>query len=444
MFVRALVLVVAALVCRPAVAQENVFQRMVGEWREVNTATTVIISPDGGVFAKTGPIRGSVERSITGGGNFSFENEKAKCSYDIVLLDDDTKASWGLVNEKIHEDGGASPGYCLKTGNLFRIETAAEKAKRMARVREEVERLEQVEADRRNKERQAEIDRQNRERQAEIDRLNRARQAEFERQNRERQAEAERQSLARQAESDRQDRERQAELARKEAEERRYREIAGDCDRLAAAPDDKDKPSGVPGMPWKEMKLFADEAVAACGKALKVFVDHPRLVFQMGRALQWSTDKNGGTRAFNLYSKAVEWRYPAAFDNLASMYRDGKVVPKSMPKAMDLWRRGAVLGDPGSAYYLAFWLLKDGNMDEGLQWLKKAADLGFEPATAMYQRYQAELQAAQDVPQPRQQLFQQPHVQPQQQSQPYQQQGRVPADAQLMLDIFGGIVRGVR
>jgi hypothetical protein len=89
-----------AFACTAAQAQENVFPRLVGEWREPTTATSVIIRSDGNVFTRTSsPISGSVAGSITGGGNFTFENEKAQCSYNIALYDDDTKANWGLANE---------------------------------------------------------------------------------------------------------------------------------------------------------------------------------------------------------------------------------------------------------------------------------------------------------------------------------------------------------
>ena len=119
------------------------------------------------------------------------------------------------------------------------------------------------------------------------------------------------------------------------------------------------------------MRFHADEAVIACGNALKTFIDHPRLVFQMARALQWSSHKNAGARALALYTKAVGWNYPGAHDNLGSMYRDGKHVTKDMDMAMRLFRKGASLGDPGSAYNVAYTLLNKATWRKGLRGLRR-------------------------------------------------------------------------
>jgi TPR repeat protein len=398
-----------------AEAQENVFPRMVGEWRELNTATTVIIKPDGSVFSKGGPLRGAVQRSITGGGNFSFENEKAQCSYDIVLLAEDTTASWGLKNETITPGSGAEPGFCLKNGHFMRIETPAELTNRR---RTEQDRLDQIEIARRDKERKAEADRIERDRRAEQDRLDRERKAEAERIERERRAEIER--LAR-------------ERAAAEAQERKYKQVAGDCDRLAAAPNDKDKPSDVPGMPWGELKAVAREAIKACGAALAVFIDHPRLVYQLGRAVQQAD----GNRALKLYTQAADWGHAAAYDNLASMYRDGKYVTKDLDKAMALFRKGALLGDSDAMYSVAYTMLLDVNTQkEGFEWLKKSAALGHEAAKRLLEEYEIRLAAEQKQ---HQQLRQQ--YQPTQQ---YQQPGGIPPEAQIMMQIFGGMLQGMR
>src|SRR4051812_16240800 len=108
---RLLIVCSALLMASAASAQENVFPRMVGKWREMATATTVVIEPDGTVFANDGPIYGQVQRSITGGGNFAFENKRAQCVYDIVLVKDDTEASWGLRHEAI-SDPNTPKGFC--------------------------------------------------------------------------------------------------------------------------------------------------------------------------------------------------------------------------------------------------------------------------------------------------------------------------------------------
>jgi hypothetical protein len=111
-------LLICVLVCLLAAlssvqAQENVFPRMVGRWREINTATTIIVEPDGRVFAAGSPVYGAVERAITGGGNFAFENERNRCVYDIEFLGGD-QASWGLRYESV-------PGQCFRTGFFIKV-----------------------------------------------------------------------------------------------------------------------------------------------------------------------------------------------------------------------------------------------------------------------------------------------------------------------------------
>ena len=98
-----------------AFAQENIFPRMIGKWREINTATTIVIEPDGRVFSQGGPISGQVERSIIGGGNFAFENKNYRCVYDIQPLGGGSSSSWGLRFEKM-------PDTCPKTGLYVKID----------------------------------------------------------------------------------------------------------------------------------------------------------------------------------------------------------------------------------------------------------------------------------------------------------------------------------
>jgi TPR repeat protein len=418
-----------------ASAQENVFPRMVGKWREMNTATTVVIEPDGTVFANGSHIYGQVQRTITSGGNFAFENDKAQCVYDIALLQEDTTASWGFRSETIH-DSAVEKGFCPRNGYFVRIETPAESDRRkLESARKERERLarieaEQIEALRIERERQARLEAAR----LEVLRLERERQAKIEADRLEAQR-LERERLAR-LEAERVERERRAEVARKEAEQRRYVQVAGECDRLAAAPDDKDKPADVPGVPWRELKLQAKEAAKACGAALKIFIDHPRLIFQMARALQHVD----GARALKLHGEAA-WKhgYPAAYDNLGVMYRDGVHIAQDIPKAMALFRKGAELGDAGAMYNLAYMMLREPeNQDSGLQWLKKSAGLGYEPSVKLLAEYEARFAAYRERQQQPQGRYQQQPV--------YQQgyqNGALTPEAQAMMQIFGGVLRGI-
>ena len=106
----------------PSHGQENIFPTLVGGWRDINSAFTVVITEDGRVFSQDGTLSGAVERKIEGGGNFAFENSRGqRCSYDIAFLGAPMQGatSWGLRND--------SKGTgCFRTG-VF-VKTAEPKA----------------------------------------------------------------------------------------------------------------------------------------------------------------------------------------------------------------------------------------------------------------------------------------------------------------------------
>jgi hypothetical protein len=106
-----------------AAAQENIFPKMIGKWRELTSATTVIVESDGKVYSAGSTIYGTVERSVEGGGNFAFENENTRCVYDILFLGPPLlgAASWGLRSEK-------KPGSCFKTGTFVKAADAEKQA----------------------------------------------------------------------------------------------------------------------------------------------------------------------------------------------------------------------------------------------------------------------------------------------------------------------------
>ncbi|SFU42789.1 hypothetical protein SAMN02799631_00642 [Methylobacterium sp. 174MFSha1.1] len=110
-----LCLLMVSIVSSPVRAQNSLFNRLVGKWREINSATTVIIEADGRVFSQGGPVFGVVRSGeIDGGGNFAFENTKSRCVYDIAFLETGG-ASWGLRYE-------SGSGSCYKTGLFFKYE----------------------------------------------------------------------------------------------------------------------------------------------------------------------------------------------------------------------------------------------------------------------------------------------------------------------------------
>jgi TPR repeat protein len=116
------------------------------------------------------------------------------------------------------------------------------------------------------------------------------------------------------------------------------------CDRLAASPYDKVRPTGIQGVPFEQVD--APAAIEACMVALAARPDDARLAFQLARALQ----KDGGvealTEAVRLYRFAADRGHLTAQYNLAlSFYETGRGgLPKSAEEAARLYRLAADQG----------------------------------------------------------------------------------------------------
>lgn len=78
-----------------------------------------------------------------------------------------------------------------------------------------------------------------------------------------------------------------------------------------------------------------------------------------------------------------------ALRQLAILYRVGRGVPRDRTKALDYLSRAAKLGDAESQFYLGKLLVddatSDGELNDGLAWLKKAAAQGYQEAGKAYQ-----------------------------------------------------------
>lgn len=151
-----------------------------------------------------------------------------------------------------------------------------------------------------------------------------------------------------------QDRQEQEAKARAEAEQRerdaaaevaKQRMQAGnDCDRLAANPTDVRRASV--GTPFDLLKGQADAAYDACTKAVQQSPDELRYLYQLGRTAQFKDRK----QAFDIFTKLVAARYPAAFDNLGGMYLYDR---KDVNSAIKYFTMGASLDDADSMTSLA-------------------------------------------------------------------------------------------
>jgi uncharacterized protein len=114
------------------------------------------------------------------------------------------------------------------------------------------------------------------------------------------------------------------------------------CDRLAAHPDDPDKPADVKG----SLDIAAPDiatALKAC-KAAAAAPDPPRrLLFELGRAYEFSRQP---AQAAGAYRKAVEAGSTSAMVGLGALYVRGTGVKTNEAEARKLFERAAAAGDP--------------------------------------------------------------------------------------------------
>ncbi|MBP2235255.1 TPR repeat protein [Sinorhizobium kostiense] len=137
-----------------------------------------------------------------------------------------------------------------------------------------------------------------------------------------------------------------------------------DCDRLAADPDDKQKPAAVVGA-----RIVGSEAVAACVAAVATNPDSARLHYQAGRSYLAENDYANAflhtERASNLGSVRAAWQ-------LGDLYYNGRGVTEDKAKAHALYLKAASAGDVtavwavGLDYQEGSGVEKD--IDEAIRW----------------------------------------------------------------------------
>ena len=168
----------------------------------------------------------------------------------------------------------------------------------------------------------------------------------------------------------------------------------GDCDRLAAHPEDPQRVHA--GMPITA--LDEERAVAACETALAAAPESARFRFQYGRAL----DKMDSFQdALGQYRVAAKERYPAAQYAMGLIFERSNVMPFNKMKAAR-WYRGAADKSHAGAQFRLGLLHRTGEgvaQDDGeaLTLLRAAANQGL--ARAQYvvgQMYDLGLGVAQD------------------------------------------------
>ena len=114
------------------------------------------------------------------------------------------------------------------------------------------------------------------------------------------------------------------------------------CDRLAAHPDDPDKPADVKG----NSDIRAPD-IAAALKACKTAAAAPdaprRVLFELGRAYEFNRQAAPAAAA---YRKAVDAGSTSAMVGLGALYFKGAGVKANVAEARRLFERSAAAGDP--------------------------------------------------------------------------------------------------
>jgi TPR repeat protein/ABC-type uncharacterized transport system substrate-binding protein len=113
------------------------------------------------------------------------------------------------------------------------------------------------------------------------------------------------------------------------------------CDRAAASPTDKNRPSGVPGVFLAS--IDPKVAIPACQQASAAAPENPRILYQLARA-HAAAKANESARAY--VQKASDLGYPAAQASLATFYAfGGGGLARNDEEALRLSRFAADQGD---------------------------------------------------------------------------------------------------
>jgi len=156
-----------------------------------------------------------------------------------------------------------------------------------------------------------------------------------------------------------------------------------ECDRLAAYPDDPDKPAGVKGQ-YEIPRSDFRAALSACQRAAETPNAPRRIMFELGRAYEFSRQP---AVAVNAYRKAITAGSTSAMAGLGGLYANGAGVERNLIEARRLFQQAAAAGNPigmtnlGSIYGAGLGVKAD--LAVARSWYAKAAALN--SSEAMFQ-----------------------------------------------------------
>jgi uncharacterized protein len=162
------------------------------------------------------------------------------------------------------------------------------------------------------------------------------------------------------------------------AEDTPLQEPAGletECDWLAAAPLDQQKPKGLVGIELTLVDVAA--AQKACDEAIAQNPGEARFHYQAGRTAYAQGDY---ARALKHYSKAAELGHMLSMTAICGQYFTGRGVPQNHEQARAWCEKSAAAGDPSGMATLGFLYMYKGadadNMAKAKMWLDKSVAAG--------------------------------------------------------------------
>ena len=168
---------------------------------------------------------------------------------------------------------------------------------------------------------------------------------------------------------------------RERAEQMEKEKNAGTvCDQLAANPDDRGKPPGVPGTSYDSLRVQASQAIDACTIAVQQNPEELRYQYQLARALEFGDPD----KALSVQLKLEGLGYAAAYDNAGGIY----LRKQNYEAAVAQFNSGVQNGDPDAMVSLAEMIKKGYAEGDYLGLLERAARLGHEGAQEELQEEQ--------------------------------------------------------